>query len=463
MTDNDKGKKSILFNATKKETHHPNSGFKKLFRRLKSNFKISSNKDEVSRDRLADADLLVFGGPSEPFTTTEFEELKSYLHNGGRALVMMSDGGEKQSGTNMNYLLEEFGMSVNADSVLRSVYYKYVHPKEVFISDGVLVPDILRKKNTVTLGGARKQSANRNTPAIPPATGAAAGSATMPKMPFVYPYGASLSVERPARPLLSSGPVSYPLNRPIAAMWEAESALPPNNHSNGNSSSHPAAKGRGRLVVLGSVEVFGDDWLDKEENAKLCDVLFSWLLDETELDMTSDRQDSDLQEFTPVPHVEALSQSLKPCLQGMEELPRDFTKMFDLDMFRFDVALIPQAKAMYDTLGVPHEPLTLIPPQFECPLPKLAPATFPPAMREPPPPALDQFDLDEHFAKEVRYKHTLRTAHVVCGHFSNSFQLVPTLSNSHPLCNHVVLFCLLIVPHLSFLSHYLSHYLSCWC
>ena len=38
------------------------------------------------------------------------------------------------------------------------------------------------------------------------------------------------------------------------------------------------------------MEIFGDDWLDKEENAKLCDVLFSWLLNETELDMTSDRQ-----------------------------------------------------------------------------------------------------------------------------------------------------------------------------
>jgi len=115
MTDNDKGKKTILFNATKKETHHPNSGFKKLFRRLKSNFKISANKDEVSRDRLAEADLLVFGGPSEPFTSAEFDELKAYLHGGGRALVMMGDGGEKQSGTNMNYLLEEFGMSVNPD------------------------------------------------------------------------------------------------------------------------------------------------------------------------------------------------------------------------------------------------------------------------------------------------------------------------------------------------------------
>lgn len=43
-------------------------------------------------------------------------------------------------------------------------------------------------------------------------------------------------------------------------------------------------------MVLGSVEIFGDDWLDKEENAKLCDVLFSWLLNETDLDMTSDRQ-----------------------------------------------------------------------------------------------------------------------------------------------------------------------------
>ena len=45
-----------------------------------------------------------------------------------------------------------------------------------------------------------------------------------------------------------------------------------------------------------------------------------------------------------------------------------------------------------------HENLSLIPPEFECPLPPLAPAVFPPQLRELPPPALDQFDLDEHFA-----------------------------------------------------------------
>ncbi|KAJ3063097.1 Intraflagellar transport protein 52, partial [Rhizoclosmatium hyalinum] len=39
-------------------------------------------------------------------------------------------------------------------------------------------------------------------------------------------------------------------------------------------------------------------------------------------------------------------------------------------------------------------------PQFETPLPPLQPAVFPPALRELPPPALDLFDLDEHFASE---------------------------------------------------------------
>lgn len=40
-----------------------------------------------------------------------------------------------------------------------------------------------------------------------------------------------------------------------------------------------------------------------------------------------------------------------------------------------------------------HDPLTLIPPQFECPQPKLTPAVFPPIVKELPPPALDLFDL----------------------------------------------------------------------
>jgi intraflagellar transport protein 52 len=68
---------------------------------------LISNKDEISRDRLSETNLIVFGCPREPFSAAEFNEMKSWLNSGGRVLVMLGDGGEKQNGSNMNYLLEE--------------------------------------------------------------------------------------------------------------------------------------------------------------------------------------------------------------------------------------------------------------------------------------------------------------------------------------------------------------------
>ena len=69
--------------------------------------KVFSHKDELDREKLSEANLVVFGGPREPFSVVEFNELKDWLNGGGRALILLSDGGEKQSGCNMNYLLEE--------------------------------------------------------------------------------------------------------------------------------------------------------------------------------------------------------------------------------------------------------------------------------------------------------------------------------------------------------------------
>jgi len=87
-------------------------------------------------------------------------------------------------------------------------------------------------------------------------------------------------------------------------------------------------------------------------------------------------------------------------LQESEELPVDFTTLFDNSLFKFDTHLIPEVVALYKTMGVKHESLSLIPPQFEVPLPPLQPAVFMPQMRELAPPALDLFDLDDHFASE---------------------------------------------------------------
>lgn len=372
-------KKSILFNLTKKETHHPNGGFKKLFRRLRAHYKISTNKDDLTLETLGDADLLVFGGSREQFTEEECRDLKTWLNGGGRMLFLVSDADDKHSRCNYPSLFADYGVTVNDDSVMRQIYYKYLHPKEVFIAEGILVPDMQRKKNSISLGTRKNVSA----------TVSKLGGGALEKLPFVYPYGTSLNVAKPSRPMLSSGSVSFPMNRPIASVWESETV----QETGGQ---------RGRFVLTGSVEIFGDDWLDKEENNKLSDMIFAWLLNEAEFDMAPGNKDTDIIDFAPVPHIESLSQNIKPCLQGMEELPRDFTKLFDTTMFRFDVDLIPQTLRLYETLGVPHETLTLIPPQFEAPLPKLMPATFPPAMREAQSPALDQFDLDEHFAKEGR-------------------------------------------------------------
>lgn len=390
----DKAKKNIVFNGTKKETYTSSNGFKKLSRRLKSNFSVSTNKDEVSRDRLTEFGLIIFGGPREGFTPNEFSDLKAWLNAGGRALFMLNDGGEKASGCNLNRFLEDYGVCNNSDSVLRSVHYKYYHPKEVFISDGVLVPDISRKKNSVSFSGVKPKGSNR-----PEDKGgrlgynkfSSSGNNSSDKLSFVYPYGCTITVHKPSRPILSTGPISYPMNRPIASIWESETV----NEIGGK---------RGRFIVIGSTEMFSDDWIDKDENSKLCDVLFSWLLDFTEVDMMTDRREDNLTtEFTAVPNIETLSESIKPCLQGLEDLPVDFTKLFDLNVHKFDLNHISDVVNMYKTLYIPHQPITLIAPQFECPLPKMFPSTFPPTMKELPPPALDLFDLDENFAQnEIR-------------------------------------------------------------
>lgn len=180
------------------------------------------------------------------------------------------------------------------------------------------------------------------------------------------------------------------MNRPVCSMWESETV----NELGGK---------RGRFIVIGSTEMFSDDWIDKEENSKLCDIMFAWLLDFAEIDMMTDRRDDNLTEFLSIPHIETISESIKPCLQGLEDLPVDFTKLLDLTVLKFDLNHVAEVINTYKVLNIPHQPITLISPQFECPLPKMFPATFPPTMKELPPPALDLFDLDENFAKnEIR-------------------------------------------------------------
>lgn len=142
----DAGKPSgnqIVFDLSKKEVCDPNE-YKKLLRRLKQSYSIATSKEPISAESLKEYQLLILGGPREPFRNEEFDELKKYFQEGGNIMIMLGEGGEAKNGTNINYLLEQFGISINNDAVVRTTYYKYLHPKEVFISNGILNKEIVR-------------------------------------------------------------------------------------------------------------------------------------------------------------------------------------------------------------------------------------------------------------------------------------------------------------------------------
>ncbi|GCC23311.1 hypothetical protein chiPu_0001705 [Chiloscyllium punctatum] len=355
----------IVFNASKKELFTANSGYKSLQKKLRTNWKIQSFKDEITEEKLIGVKLWITAGPREKFTAAELEILKKYLENGGRILVMLGEGGESKYDTNINFLLEEYGIMVNNDAVVRNMYYKYFHPKEALISNGILNREISRAAGKSVPGVMDDDNNGNNLQALT----------------FVYPFGATLSVMKPAIAVLSTGSVCFPLNRPILAFYYSK------------------LQG-GKLAVLGSCHMISDQYLDKEENGKIMDVVFQWLTtNEIQLNQI-DAEDPEISDYTMLPDTAKLSERLRVCLQEGDENPRDFTTLFDMSVFKLDTMALPKVITAYEQLNVKHESLQLIQPQFETPLPTLQPAVFPPSFRELPAPTLDLFDLDETFSSE---------------------------------------------------------------
>lgn len=372
--------KEVMINLSKKEQLNPSGNAKKFHRRVKADFNITTNKDTITLERLQQANLVVFGGPKEMFSSEEFHAIKEYLGEGGNVLILLGEGGEGKYNTNVNYLLEEFGISINNDSVVRTVYHKYHHPKECLVTNGVLCKDLVRaargekkkEKENVDRLGLNITKDDGEVPAMKNDNGG---------LEFVFPYGATLNVQKPAIPILSSGPISYPLNRPVGAVVNKA--------------------GMGKIVVIGSVRMLDDEFFELEKNRQLFDTLVRWQLNIGDADLSFPYgEEPELSEYHHIPHTQGLAMNLRSCLQEAELLPRDFTQLFDDSLFKFDTDLIPESVKLYQHLGVKHDPLTLIPPQFETPMPALQPAVFPPCLREPPPPNLDLYDLDEQFASE---------------------------------------------------------------
>nr|CDS25343.1 intraflagellar transport protein 52 [Hymenolepis microstoma] len=227
------------------------------------------------------------------------------------------------------------------------------------------------------------RSENRN---ICEVAGCQPGGDASPKeaLQFVYAFGATLNVAKPAKVLLSTGSVGFPLNRPVCAISEIEN---PNGPT-------------GKIAVVGSVAMFTDAYINKEDNGKIFDVLLSFLVSEKLNLNTVDAQDPEIDSYFQVPNISKLANNLKACLEESEEIPKRVEDMFDQKLFAIDTSLVPKVLEAYEKLRVEHEPLTLITPEFETPLPPLQPAVFPPTFSKLEPPPLELFDLDEEFSSE---------------------------------------------------------------
>jgi len=77
---------------------------------------------------------------------------------------------------------------------------------------------------------------------------------------FVYPYGSTINVRKPSYSLLSSGPISFPANRPIGAFYMSLK--------------------RGKLFIIGSMQFFSDEFFEKEDNQKIQEAVFRWMLND---------------------------------------------------------------------------------------------------------------------------------------------------------------------------------------
>ena len=369
----------ITFNAAHGETHHPNAKYKKLARRLRSFSKVTVEKETLSSDTLKDCELLIIASPQTPFTNEELQVAREYINGGGSLAVFSCDAEAQSSECNINELLVDYGMSIDSTTLVRAVYHRYLHPKHALIQNGIIQPEIGHEKHIPlksSTGSSHMQQRTDSPIEIRSMDPSMALS-------FVYPNGTTLSVQSPAYTLLSSGSTSYPVDCPIAASWES-------------------TDNTGRILVVGSADMFADDWLEKEANSQLFNVLFRFLLrQDISFDPSMGR--SDFEEKECVPDISSLSNLLKPCLQENKPLPQDYKSLLCDDLYRVNNDHIPDVIDLYKKLSVPYEPLTLVQPQFECPQPPLRMATHQPRMMDPPPPALELFDLDEAFS-DVRVR-----------------------------------------------------------
>eukprot|EP00158_Paraphelidium_tribonemae_P007234 Partr_v1_DN28162_c0_g1_i3_m56081 putative Intraflagellar transport 52 homolog (Chlamydomonas) len=85
-------------------------GYRLFNKKLRASFAVEPYKGDYSiGDKLQPGSLLIIPNPQEKFLAKEFSNINAFLERGGNLLVLGNCGKHK---SNVNYLLEEYGISM---------------------------------------------------------------------------------------------------------------------------------------------------------------------------------------------------------------------------------------------------------------------------------------------------------------------------------------------------------------
>uniref|UniRef100_A0A8R1DNE7 Intraflagellar transport protein 52 homolog n=1 Tax=Caenorhabditis japonica TaxID=281687 RepID=A0A8R1DNE7_CAEJA len=354
--------RKVLIDQSKQQQISLISGFRGVARHLKSVLTVEINTEPISLSGLDDVRMLIIPQPKSALGTGEIETIWKFVEEGGALMILSGEGGERQS---LNELVAKYGIVVNKDSVIRTVFLKYFDPKEALVANGVVNRSIAAaaKKNVSTEQKQNSQS-----------------------LSFIYPFGSTLTVtNRSSTIVLSSGSTSFPTSRPVAAFHETK----PNELNK-----------QGRVCVVGSVSMFHDTYIDKEENGKIFDTIVDYLINGFDLN-TIDAAEPEIHDYINIPDHIHMSQQIKVCMYEGEldsAVSSDFMKILDNSLNSVSLKHWPMTLRLYEALSLSPPPLTIVEPQFDLPMPPFTPAVFPPLFQELPMPTLELFDLDELFS-----------------------------------------------------------------
>lgn len=200
-------------------------------------------KEELTFEKIKGTNLLIISGPRQYYKQKDIECILKYFEEGGNLYLALGEGGDEKNNTNLNDLLNGYGISFCNDAVVRTCYCKYLHPKECYIDEtkfhvefSKTIKQVGKKKKVMTNDDLLDQVDEENDDE---------------NIKVIYPYGCSLKLKsNKISTVFTSGILSYPLKRPLM------SAIVSNSK-------------RGRMVVVGSESITEDDFFDQEDNKKI--------------------------------------------------------------------------------------------------------------------------------------------------------------------------------------------------